>query len=85
MVGKNLGNRARVSNLLNHPPQSRKMAKNGQFRRIILPNAQHRFASLAVATMNKIPGTRTVQFFRFGLGSTALSNFGSVPAKVQIN
>ena len=29
-VGKDLGNRAGVSNLLNHPPpQSRKMAKNG--------------------------------------------------------
>ena len=35
--GKNLGNRAGVSNLLNHPPQSRKMAKNGQFCRIIPP------------------------------------------------
>ena len=31
VVGKNLGNRAGVSDLLNHPPQSRKMAKNGQF------------------------------------------------------
>ena len=32
-------------------------------------------------------GSRTVCFFRFrfGLGSTAVSNFGSVPVKVQIN
>ena len=31
-------------------------------------------------------GSRTVSFFRFrfGLGSTAVSNFGSVPVKVQI-
>ena len=37
VVGKNLGNRAEESNLLNHPPQYRKMAKNGQFCRIIPP------------------------------------------------
>ena len=37
VVGKSLGNRSRVLNLLNHAPQSRKMAKNGQFGRIIFP------------------------------------------------
>ena len=34
--------------LLNHPPQYRKMAKNGRFCLIISPNAQHRFASLFI-------------------------------------
>ena len=48
VVGKKLGNRAMVSNLRNHSLQSQKMAKNGQFCRIISPNAQHRFAPLLI-------------------------------------
>ena len=35
VVSKNLSNSAGMSNLLNHSPQSREMAKNGQFCRII--------------------------------------------------
>ena len=33
------------------------------------------------------PGSRTVSFlrFRFGLGTTAVLNFGSIAVKVQIN
>ena len=33
------------------------------------------------------PGSRTIEFlrFRFSLGSTAVSNFCSVPVKVRIN
>ena len=46
VVSKNLGNRAGVSNLLNHHPQSRKIAKNGQFCRIIPLNTQHILAPL---------------------------------------
>ena len=41
--GKSLGNRAGVSNLLNLCPP---ISKNGQFCRLIPPNAQHRFAPL---------------------------------------
>ena len=37
VVGENSGNRAGTSNFLNHPPQSRKMAKNDHFCRIIPP------------------------------------------------
>ena len=48
VVGKNLRKRAGVSSLLNHPPPNlEKWQKNGQFCRIIPPNTQHRFASLA--------------------------------------
>ena len=45
--------------------------------------------SIRIAALKKLfsLGSQTVKFLRFriGLGSTAVSNFGSVPVKVQIN
>ena len=50
VVGKNLGNRAGVSNLLNHLPPTSKTGKKWSIFQNHPPNAQHRFAPL-IATI----------------------------------